>query len=310
MKTILTEINIEGTFSCGGARVKRVSNKTIKTFDHDKSVVAVIGSRAMSVICAQMDLPGLKLYQLTSAGYDGVPLEEYAQKGVAVANAGSVYSVPIAETVVFGMLCMAKRLRRNPENRRPKYLRHYRLISELCDKRALILGAGNIGTEVARRLAGFDMHIDGYDPYCAAKAEYGRILRNRQELLKEVNGYDYIVSTLPDTDQTRGMINKEFLQTLKAAAVFVNVGRKATIEQSDLYEALKSGRIAGAVLDMFEKIPNPITNPFRRLKNVIVLPGVAAISGEARQRLKMLTGANAVCAAEGEPILHVVNGVR
>lgn len=77
-------------------------------YDHNRDVVAIAGSRAIAIKADKMDFPGLKLVQLTSAGFDGVPLAEYRDKGVMVANAGSTYSVPIAETVVLGMLLMAK----------------------------------------------------------------------------------------------------------------------------------------------------------------------------------------------------------
>lgn len=310
MKIILSEIDLGCDFSPEGIQIKKVSGRTLEAFNHDETVIAVVGSRALASQCVRMELPGLRLYQLTSAGFDGVPCEEFARNGIAVANAGSVYSVPIAETVVFGMLAMAKKLRSNPNNRRFKYLRHYRQITELSGKRVLILGAGSIGTEVARRLAGFGMEIHGYDPYCPPKAEYGRILRDRQTLLNEVGTYDYLVSTLPDTEQTRGMINRQLLERMLPTTVIVNVGRKATIREDDLYAVLKQRRIAGAVLDMFEVLPNPVTNPFRRLRNVIVLPGVAAISKETDQRLKILVRDNVMNAVEERPLHHVINGVN
>lgn len=310
MKTVLVDRSFNGYAFPADVQVKIVSCRTVAEYDRDESVAAIAGSRAMAAACEKMLFPGLKLYQLTSAGFDGVPCDAFAQKGVAVANAGTVYSAPIAETVVFGILSIAKKLRKDPKNRRLKYLRHYRYITELFDKKVIILGAGNIGTAVAERLAGFGMTIDGYDPYCPEKKSYARILRNREELLAAMATYDYVVSTLPDTEQTKGFIDKALLERMKNTAVLVNVGRKAAIEEKDLYIALKKKCIGGAVLDMFEKIPNPITNPFRRLRNVIVLPGVAAISKEVDVRLKTHMHRNILCAIEGEPISNVINGVK
>lgn len=290
--------------------VKRASIDDLDKYNGNEKVVAICGSRAMAIKCAKMNLPSLKLFQLTSAGFDGVPCDEYAKKGVIVANAGSVYSAPIAETVVFGILQMAKKLRKNPNNRHFKLIRGYNTITELDGKNVLIMGAGNIGTSVADRLLGFGVTVDGYDPYCQDKPQYRSIIRTRQELKTQLYKYDYIVSTLPDNEATRGFINKELFDCMKKTAVIVNVGRKAVFNNSDFYMALKTRTIGGAVLDMFEKLPNPITNKFRRLKNVIVLPGVSAISKEVNVRLKEHMYANVIRVLKGEPVLNAINEVK
>lgn len=309
MKTILTDRPI---FEDGlkDIAVKIIKIGELNKFDGDTDIIAVVGSRAMAKTCANMNLPKLELFQLTSAGFDGVPIENFAQKSVAVANAGTVYSIPIAETVVFGILQMAKKLRKNPNSRRFKLTRGYKEISELQDKNVLILGAGNIGTAVARRLASFGMNIDGYDPYCIEKPEYAKIFRTKEELLKNLNLYDYIVSTLPDNKETNGFINKELLSVMKNTAVIVNVGRKAVFNNDDFYNALKCHQLGGAVLDMFEKIPNPITNKFRRLRNTVILPGVAAISQEVGLRLKTYIENNICALIENREISNVINGVK
>lgn len=284
--------------------------KDLEKYSGNGDVEVICGSRAMAVAVNKMDFPSLKLFQLTSAGFDGVPLEDYANKNVAVANAGSVYSTPIAETVVFGILQFAKRLRKNPNNRLFKITRGYRLISELKDKKILIMGAGNIGTAIAQRLNGFEMIIDGYDPYCEDKKQYKKIIRSREELKECINDYDYIISTLPHNEQTEGFIDAELFSLMKNTAVIVNVGRKAVFNEADFYSALKNKVVGGAVLDMFEKLPNPVTNKFRRLKNVIVWPGVSAISKELDVRLRKHMTNNTAAALKCEKIANVINGVQ
>ena len=310
MKFVLSDKIITNYNYPEDTTVKTVSYKDLDNYNNNEKVVAIAGSRAMAIKCANMNLPSLKLFQLTSAGFDGVPLEKFAEKGVMVANAGTVYSAPIAETVVFGILQMAKKLRKNPNNRNFKIYRHYNQITELSGKKVLIMGAGNIGTAVADRLLGFDMEIHGYDPYCAQKPQYSKILRNRDDLKANLDKYDYIVSTLPDNDETKGSINKELFDCMKKSAVIINVGRKAVFNENDFYVALKSKKIGGAVLDMFEKIPNPITNKFRRLKNVVVLPGVSAISREVNDRLKDHMYKNIISSLNEEEISNVINGVK
>ncbi len=310
MKIVLSDKKLNHNDFPDDVVIKNVSYTELDKYDGNADVAVIAGSRAMAIKCSELSFPSLKLYQLTSAGFDGVPCEKYAEKGIAVANAGTVYSVPIAETVVFGMLLMAKRLRKNANNRHFKLLRGYSCISELDDKKVLIMGAGNIGTAVADRLAGFGMTIEGYDPYCPEKPQYSKIVRTRDELLGIIGEYDYVVSTLPDNEQTRGFINKELLSKLKPTAVIVNVGRKAVFDEGELYSALRSRRIGGAVLDMFEKLPNPITNKFRRLRNVVVLPGVAAISQEVNGRLREHMSKNIIASLNGEVISNVINGVK
>ena len=97
---------------------------------------------------------------------------------------------------------------------------------------------------------------------------------------------------------------------MKKSAVIINVGRKSVFNQNDFYSALKAKNIGGAVLDMFEKIPNPLTNKFRRLKNVVVLPGVAAISVEVNTRLKDHMYKNIVSSLNDNEISNVMNGVK
>lgn len=310
-KKILTDKDLSSYNFGQNTTVIKVNINTIEEYNGDSDVVAIAGSRAMAIKCADMNLPSLKIFQLTSAGFDGVPFEKYAEKNIAVTNAGSVYSVPIAETVVFGILQMAKKIRKNPNNRHFNILRGYdRYITEVDSKKVLIMGAGNIGTAVADRLLGFGMEIDGYDPYCMDKPQYKKILRTRDELKNNLGDYDYIVSTLPDNDETKKFINKELFGCMKNTAVIVNVGRKAVFDNEDFYTALKLGKIGGAVLDMFEKIPNPLTNKFRRLKNVVILPGVAAISKEVNPRLREHMAKNILASINGEPLTNVINGVK
>ena len=310
-KKILTDKDLSSYDFGRNTTVVKVNINSIGKYNGDFDVVAIAGTRAMAIKCVDMNLPSLKLFQLTSAGFDGVPIEKYAEKNIAVTNAGSVYSVPIAETVVFGILQMAKKIRKNPNNRHFNILRGYdRYITEVDSKKVLIMGAGNIGTAVADRLLGFGMEIDGYDPYCMDKPQYKKILRTRDELKNSLGDYDYIVSTLPDNDETKKFINKELFDCMKNTAIIVNVGRKAVFDDEDFYTALKSGKIGGAVLDMFEKIPNPLTNKFRRLKNVVILPGVAAISKEVNARLREHMAKNILASIKCEPLTNVINGVK
>lgn len=308
MRIVLTDKDLAGDKFPSDVQVLKVTYRNMDAYNHDAHVVAIVGSRAMACKANDMDLPGLKFFQLTSAGFDGVPLEEYKRKGIIVANAGSTYSVPIAETVVLGILLMVKRLHTNPNNRHAKIRRQYTEIREMYNKKVLIVGAGSIGTEIAKRLSGFDMIVDGYARHMGARSHFNRIICGRENLLREISTYDYVVLTLPDNESTRGFMNKDIFVRMKKTSVIVNVGRRITLNEKELFEALRNKEIAGAVLDMFERVPNPVTNKFRRLRNVIVLPGVSAISQEVNVRLRTHCEENLLAFMEGRKIGYIVNG--
>lgn len=306
MRIVLTDKDLDESGFPSDVQVVNITYRNMDAYDHNSDVVAIAGSRAMAIKVNQMDFPGLRFYQLTSAGFDGVPLEELYKKNVLISNAGSIYSVPIAETVVMGMLLMAKRLHPNPNNRRAKVQRHYIEIQELYAKKVMILGTGSIGTEIAKRLSGFDMTVDGYAQSDRARPYFNRIICGRKALIDEIPNYDYVISTLPDNENTRDFFDKELLKNMKQTSVIVNVGRKAVFKEDALLDALKNHTIGGAVLDMFERIPNPITNKFRRLSNVIVLPGVSAISQEVNERLKRHISNNLASVLNGQKPGNVI----
>lgn len=310
MRIVLADKDLDNSGFPSDVQVVKITYKTMDAYEHNSDVVAIAGSRAMAIKANKMDFTGLKFFQLTSAGFDGVPLAEYRDKGVMVANAGNTYSVPIAETVVLGMLLMAKKLHANPNNRHAKIQRHYIEIQELYAKKVMILGAGSIGTEIAKRLSGFDMTVDGYAQSEGTRPYFNRVICGRNALTEEIANYDYVISTLPDSESTRGFFDKELLSRMKQTSVIVNVGRRAVFNEEDLFKALKSKSIGGAVLDMFERVPNPVTNRFRRLRNVIVLPGVSAISQEVNGRLRMYCANNIGILLDNQTPQNIVNKVE
>lgn len=302
---ILSAIPMDSQKLFSSCLVKLISERELVYFDKNEHVVAIVGSRGMARKAAHMSFPGLKLFQLTSAGYDSVPLEQYRRNNIHVCNAADIYSAPIAESIIFGMLQMAKRLRRNPNRRSPKLLRGYRFISELSGKKVIIIGMGSIGSAVARRLSGFDMRIDGYARSSRSNPLYQNVIVGKDSLLEKLHVYDYIISTLPDNEHTRHFIDADFLHAMNSNAVFINVGRRSTIDEKALRNALKTRQIGGAVLDMFERLP--LFTPFRRLSNTIILPGVAAISQEVRIRLRELAQNNVSAVVNNKTPSHVIN---
>ncbi len=266
-----------------------VDHKDIKKFHGDTTIQAIIGTRQLAQKAEEVYLPNLRFIQLLSAGYEGVDIEKYRSKGVKVSNAANVYGIGMAEYIVYAMLMSAKRYNISIKNPRIRIQRGYKYITELAEKNVGILGCGSIGTQVAKRLSGFEMLVMGYDPFKERCDFIEKVYKNLEELLPLC---DYLVITIPYNNQTHEMINADFLTKCKKNVTIINIGRRGLIKDIDFISALKRNKEMSAILDMFEKIPNPITNPYRRLSNVKVLPGVTAISKEIKIRLQALVEEN------------------
>lgn len=265
-----------------------------------------ICTRALASQLIDGDFRELKVIQLTSAGYDGVDIKKAAEKGIKIANAANVYNIGMAEFVVYAMLMSAKRYHHSIKNHKIRILRNYHYISELAGKTVGIMGAGNIGGQIAKRLYAFDMNVIGYDKDTHERPGFSRIY-GPDSSAEFFGSCDYLVNCVPLMPSTEGLLNKSIFDLLKPTVTIVNVGRKKLINDKDLLAFLKTNRDAVAVLDMFEKIPNPITNPYRRLKNVLVLPGVTAISQEINLKLERLVRDNISRYEQSQTLLNIIN---
>lgn len=271
-----------------------------------EQITIAIASRAFAKHLLIEPRPNLKYIQLTSAGFEGVDIKTAKERGIIVCNAADVYNVGMAEFVVYAMLMRAKRYNHSIKNRCLRPFRNYHYITELSGKTVGILGAGNIGSQIAKRLDAFDMQVLGYDIYTDEKPYFNKIY-NLDRLQEFLSQCDYIVNCMPLFPSTEGLLCKRWFDMMKKDVTIVNVGRKKMINDNDLITFLKKNRDATAILDIFEKIPNPITNPYRRLSNVFVLPGVTAISQEIDMKLENLCRKNIELFRSEKPLLNVIN---
>ena len=302
MKIILTS-DLRKSPNINGVRIVNVN--TIESYDGNPEVEALICSRDVAQKCQHMNLPNLKLIQLFSAGYDGIDPKLLKSKGITLCNAANVYNVGMAEFVVYSMLMSAKRYNKGIKNRLLRPFRNYCYITELAGKTVGILGAGNIGGQIAKRLETFDMNVIGYDIADTPKPHFSKIY-TPDNVNKFLQSSDYIVNCIPLFKATESLIDKQWFDNMKKNVTIVNVGRKQIFNNSDFIAFLRSNKNATAVLDMFEKCPNPFTNPFRRLSNVLVLPGVTAISQEINQKLKALILENLDRLERGEEFINKI----
>ena len=171
-----------------------------------------------------------------------------------------------------------------------------------------VVGFGRIGRAVVRRLVGFGGRVLVSDPAvpAAAIAEAGGVAASLDTVFAES---DCITLHCPSLPQTRGMVSRQRLSAMKPGAVLVNVSRGDLVVTDALVEALDSGRLAGAALDVFAPEPIPAGHPILGRSNVVLAPHIASVSAAAVERLRRTAAELALAALRGEPLPSVVNGV-
>lgn len=230
------------------------------------------------------EFKNLKFVQLTSAGLDRVPLDYIREKGVKLYNARGVYSVPMAEWALCGVLSLYKHLNAFSEKQKNHLWEKDREVRELSGDTALIVGCGSVGTECAVRFKAFGMRViaadivkpqsDAYDAYFPM-----------QEIDKALEKADVIVLTLPLTEDTRGFFHGERFSHCKNGAILVNIARGAVVKEKDLTDALVSEKLGGAVLDVFADEPLPQESPLWEMENVVITPHNSFVSPKNNERL-------------------------
>lgn len=215
------------------------------------------------------NFPNLRYIQLTSAGFDRVDMDYVAAHGIEIHNARGVYSIPMAEFALCGVLQLYKQAAFFRENQRQHLWEKHRGLSELCGKQVLIVGCGSVGNECAKRFAAFGCRVTGVDLFPREDSLYDNILPLEQ-LDEALKAADIIVLTLPLTEQTKHLINDERIGLLKPTAVLVNIARGAIVDIAALLRYIDN--LGGAVLDVFEEEPLPESSPLWDKKNIILTP--------------------------------------
>ena len=237
------------------------------------------------------DFSSLKLIQLTSAGLDRVPVNYINEKGIALKNARGVYSAPMAEYAVWGVLSLYKGAFSLYKNQSEKKWNKVRSVMELSDKRVLIVGCGSVGGECAKRFSAMGCRVVGVDVVKRADENY-REMYSIDDLDALIPQSDIIVLTLPYAEENRHLIKVSRIAEMKESAVLVNIARGGVIDTDALTEALKARRIYGAVLDVFETEPLSPDSPLWGLENVIITPHNSFVGENNAKRLSAVIMGN------------------
>lgn len=230
------------------------------------------------------EFTSLKVVQLTSAGFNRVPVGYLASKGIALFNARGVYSVPMSEWVVLRTLEIYKHTREFYDQQKKKIWKKHRGLLELKGKRFLIIGTGSVGLECAKRLKAFDAEILGIDIKDSA-SPYVDQFYPMETLPDILPTADVVIITLPLTDKTKGLFSNELLSVMKNDSVLINVARGPIIDEQALTQKLTEGKFLGVALDVFEEEPLPDTSPLWTMPRVYITPHNSFVSDGNSDRM-------------------------
>lgn len=242
--------------------------------------------------------PDLEFVQLTSAGLDRAPIEELERRGVAWFNARGVYHVPIAEWVVMQVLQVAKRAAFFHDNQREHRWEKARGLTELVGGTACIVGFGEIGQEVARRLRAFGMRIVGVNTSGRPSELADEVVATTQ-LATVLPEADVVVLAVPLTPETHHLFNDSTIELMRDDAILVNVSRGDVIDEAALLRALDAGAFAGVALDVFADEPLAPDSPWWAADRVLVTPHNSFASDGNIERLWQLLLTNLTQHAAG-----------
>ena len=228
----------------------------------------------------------LRYIQITSAGLDRVPMDAIMARGIKLNNARGVYSIPMAEYALWGVLSLYKNQVFFTENKKNHKWEKQRNLQELYGKKVCIVGCGSVGGECAKRFEAMGCTVHGIDAVVKEQAHFSRIFPE-QELQDVMSRSDIIILTLPLTEQTRRLFGTKLLGAIKDGAVLVNIARGALIQTDALVTELKKGRFR-AVLDVFEEEPLPSDSELWGLENVMITPHNSFVGEGNGQRLSEL----------------------
>ncbi len=226
----------------------------------------------------------LKYIQLTSAGYDRVPMDYVKDHDIKIFNARGVYSIPMAEFAFAGVLQLYKHLGVFEENRKNCLWNKERNLLELFGKTVCIVGCGSVGSECAKRFKVFGCKVTGVAT-ASRQAEYFDKIVSAEDMNDVLAEADIIVLTLPLTEDTYHLINEEKLSLIKTSAILVNIARGAVVDTHALVKSLENNKLGGAVLDVFEEEPLSEGSPLWKLRNVIITPHNSFVGDNSSNRL-------------------------
>ncbi|WP_422443994.1 phosphoglycerate dehydrogenase [Thermoanaerobacterium sp. DL9XJH110] len=282
----------------------RLSEKEI--IEIIKDYDALIVRSATKVTKNIIENSNLKVIGRAGVGVDNIDVETATRKGILVVNAPEGNTIAASEHTMALLAALSRNIPQAVASLKAgKWERNKFMGVELNGKVLGVVGFGRIGKEVAKKAMGFGMSVLAYDPYIN-KDQVENInitVTDLHTLLKEA---DFITFHVPLTKNTYHMIGQEQISMMKDGVMLINCARGGIIDEKALYDALKSGKIAGCALDVFEHEP-PIESPLIALPNVIATPHLGASTAEAQISVAKEVARDVMRALKGEIVKNPVN---
>ncbi|MCG8546121.1 MAG: hydroxyacid dehydrogenase [Alphaproteobacteria bacterium] len=276
-----------------------VSDDNLKALMRDASGMTLRGAAVTEDMIRNAE--NLKVVSRLGVGYDKVHIPSLTERGAALTVVGEANSVNVAELALYLMLELTKLGKHHDRAIRDDDW-GYRLtsyMSELWEKKVLIVGFGRIGSRVAPRCRAFDMDVLVCDPYIDQKLITDAGCTPVADFRSVLSEVDYVTLHTPLTEETEAMIGADELRQMKNSAVLINCARGGLVDEPALIEALRSGEIRAAGLDVLAKEPPDPDNPILELDNVLMTPHMGGNSREAVERGGLVCVQNVIDAIDG-----------
>lgn len=276
-----------------------------------EELLAVIGNydavivRSRTKITAEVleaGAPRLKVVGRAGVGVDNIDLEAAKARGIKVVNAPQASTNAVAELAIGMMFALARRLTEaDASMKRGEWLKKQLTGTELHGKTLGVVGMGRIGSRVGALAKALGMEIIGYDPLIPAEEISRRGAQPVATLPELYAQADVITLHVPLTPQTRGMVNAEAFAQMKRGVMIICAARGGVIDEKALHEALESGQVGGAGLDVFATEP-PGASPLVSHPRVVATPHIGAQTKEAQTRVATDIAAEVLAALDGKPL--------
>jgi D-3-phosphoglycerate dehydrogenase len=282
--------------------------------DGDSDLAATIGRydgivvRSATKITAELieRAERLKVIGRAGVGVDNVDVDAATRRGIIVANAPESTVISAAEHTIGLLVALSRNIpQAHAALKQGRWERGRYGGTELAGKTLGVLGFGRIGQQVARRAIGLGMRVVGHDPF-VSKERFRELGVDRGESAEDVlRAADFLTLHLPLTPDTAGSIGAEAFAQMRVGARLVNAARGELVDEAALLEALRSGKLAGAALDVFAQ--EPYSGTLLELDNVVVTPHLAASTEEAQDRAGVIVAEQVAAALEGQLVTNAVN---
>jgi D-3-phosphoglycerate dehydrogenase / 2-oxoglutarate reductase len=282
--------------------------------DRESALEEIIGGYDAIVVRSQTKLNAdlieraerLKVIGRAGVGVDNVDVEAATRRGIVVANAPESTVVSAAEHTIGLLVALARNIpQAHAALKQGRWERSSWGGTELAGKTLGVLGFGRIGQQVARRALGLGMRVVAYDPFVSAE-RFRELGAERAETPDDVYAAaDFVTLHLPLTPETRGSVGAEAFEAMRPGVRIVNAARGELLDEEALLAALRSGRVAGAALDVFGE--EPYSGPLLELDSVVATPHLAASTGEAQDRAGLIVAEQVAAALEGGLVTNAVN---